>query len=400
MPETGSLRERITTSTRGSIAVERQQLVDQREGHAGAGRDVEPLQLKLHVGAVVAGFEQQVLFLEVEQGTRGDRDDELAVEGEWHRTHGGRGGVLVAQRAVPVARLQGPGYAPTASAAGDCGAQRRVGRSWRVRGQSADDQDLCALRDGEHRRSEGVQAVRHAVRARRRELEPARAARFDLAPAGARPSPAGVRTGAAAGASGSGDGTCGASATRGVRRQRRRCHRDGACLVGASRRRDPAPAVECGRCAGRVRSAVGQDCCIGRGRSAARPAGRPHRAAVRIVRRQTGAARSAGHGSPAAAVEEGCLDRRRCRAVASGGRRNRCDVDGCSRAACHSRTGGEPCHRRAHVGGCASCEHCQLTCRAFAGAACRYGAACPLRARLHRLRCRPRCSRRPRRRCP
>jgi len=48
------------------VGIERQQLAHQREGHAGRGRLVQALQLQLHVGAVVAGFEEPVLFLEVE----------------------------------------------------------------------------------------------------------------------------------------------------------------------------------------------------------------------------------------------------------------------------------------------------------------------------------------------
>ena len=85
MPDTGSLRDRITTSTavRSSL-VESQQLVDQRKGDARARRLVEALQLQLHVGAVVAGFEDPVLFFEVEQRARRDRDDELAFEGGGH----------------------------------------------------------------------------------------------------------------------------------------------------------------------------------------------------------------------------------------------------------------------------------------------------------------------------
>ena len=58
--------------------VERQQLVHQRKGHARPRRLVQTLQLQLHVGAVVAGLEEAVFFLEVEQRARRDRDDELA----------------------------------------------------------------------------------------------------------------------------------------------------------------------------------------------------------------------------------------------------------------------------------------------------------------------------------
>ncbi len=64
--------------------VEREQLVDQRERHPRARRTLEPLELELHVGAVVRGFEDPVLFFEVEQGARGDGDDQLAVERRGH----------------------------------------------------------------------------------------------------------------------------------------------------------------------------------------------------------------------------------------------------------------------------------------------------------------------------
>ncbi|MEZ5643284.1 MAG: hypothetical protein R3E70_14855 [Burkholderiaceae bacterium] len=54
------------------------------EGHAGRGRLVELVQLQLHVGARIAGLEQAVLFLEVEQRARGDGDDELVLQGGGH----------------------------------------------------------------------------------------------------------------------------------------------------------------------------------------------------------------------------------------------------------------------------------------------------------------------------
>jgi hypothetical protein len=46
----------------------------QRERDAGLGRAVDPLELQLHVGAVVVGLEVLVLLLEVEQ-----RRDEIAT---------------------------------------------------------------------------------------------------------------------------------------------------------------------------------------------------------------------------------------------------------------------------------------------------------------------------------
>jgi hypothetical protein len=54
---------------RGGI-VEREQLLDQRKRHARLRRHFQPVQLQLHVGAVVPGLEQAVLFLEVEQRPR------------------------------------------------------------------------------------------------------------------------------------------------------------------------------------------------------------------------------------------------------------------------------------------------------------------------------------------
>jgi hypothetical protein len=54
--------------------------VHQREGHAGACGLVDALQLQLHVGAVVGAFEDAVLFLEVKEGPRRDRDDQLALK--------------------------------------------------------------------------------------------------------------------------------------------------------------------------------------------------------------------------------------------------------------------------------------------------------------------------------
>jgi hypothetical protein len=60
MPETGSLRDRITTSTRCARVVEALQLLHQRKRHAGRGWLLQPLKLQLHVGAVVALLEDAV----------------------------------------------------------------------------------------------------------------------------------------------------------------------------------------------------------------------------------------------------------------------------------------------------------------------------------------------------
>ena len=86
MPETGSLRDRITTSTRCAVAsLKARSFLHQRERDAGLGGRVDALELQPHVGAVVVGLEVLVLFLEVEQRPRGDRDDELTGERSSHR---------------------------------------------------------------------------------------------------------------------------------------------------------------------------------------------------------------------------------------------------------------------------------------------------------------------------
>ena len=81
MPETGSLRDRMTTSTRCAVGVvEGEQLLTSENATPGLAACVEPLELQLHVGAVVVGLEVLVLLLEVEQRARRDRDDELTVQ--------------------------------------------------------------------------------------------------------------------------------------------------------------------------------------------------------------------------------------------------------------------------------------------------------------------------------
>ena len=60
--------------------VKGQQLFHQRKRHAGFGRCVEPGELQLHVGAVVALLEHLVLFFKVEQGAAGNRHHQFAVQ--------------------------------------------------------------------------------------------------------------------------------------------------------------------------------------------------------------------------------------------------------------------------------------------------------------------------------
>jgi hypothetical protein len=50
------------------------------ENATPGGRLLQPFELQLHVGPVVALLEQLVFFLEVEQRARGDRDDQLAFQ--------------------------------------------------------------------------------------------------------------------------------------------------------------------------------------------------------------------------------------------------------------------------------------------------------------------------------
>jgi hypothetical protein len=50
--------------------IERPQFLHQRERYAGFGRKLQALQLQLHVGAVIGGLKDAVLFFEIEQGTR------------------------------------------------------------------------------------------------------------------------------------------------------------------------------------------------------------------------------------------------------------------------------------------------------------------------------------------
>ena len=93
-PVSAVLRESRITSTRGRAGgadVEREQLPHQRKGDARR----EDLVLALALVAVVRLdallLEHAVRLLQVEQRTGGDRDYELAVEGDGHRG-GGSGG--------------------------------------------------------------------------------------------------------------------------------------------------------------------------------------------------------------------------------------------------------------------------------------------------------------------
>jgi hypothetical protein len=67
------------------VRIEAEQLLDERHGHAAGGRHVQPLELQVHVGTVVACLEQAVLLLEVEQRARRYRNDQLVLQGDGHR---------------------------------------------------------------------------------------------------------------------------------------------------------------------------------------------------------------------------------------------------------------------------------------------------------------------------
>ena len=71
-------------------------LLTSEKATPGARRHVQPLQLQLHVGAVVAALEEAVFFFEVEQRARRDGDDQLAFE------RGGHGGFGCGATSAPV----------------------------------------------------------------------------------------------------------------------------------------------------------------------------------------------------------------------------------------------------------------------------------------------------------
>jgi hypothetical protein len=68
----------------GLRIVEGQQLVHQRKRHTGRRWLLQPVQLQLHVGPVVPGLEQPVLFLEVEQRPRRNRHHQLPIQRHRH----------------------------------------------------------------------------------------------------------------------------------------------------------------------------------------------------------------------------------------------------------------------------------------------------------------------------
>jgi hypothetical protein len=81
MPETGSLRDRITTSTRACwSSLKASSFLTSENATPGRAGCVHALQLQLHVGAVVTVFEDAVLFFKVEQRARRDGHDKLAVQ--------------------------------------------------------------------------------------------------------------------------------------------------------------------------------------------------------------------------------------------------------------------------------------------------------------------------------
>ena len=76
------------TAAREDTAFQRHAMV---VGRAEGTHAVQQLQLARHVGAVVTGLEQAILFLEVEEGTGGNGDDELdGRRGHGMRRSGGR----------------------------------------------------------------------------------------------------------------------------------------------------------------------------------------------------------------------------------------------------------------------------------------------------------------------
>ena len=65
--------------------IEREQLLHQGKGDAVLRRHVEAGELQRDVFALAATLEDEVLLLEIEQRPRGDRDNQLAIEGHGHQ---------------------------------------------------------------------------------------------------------------------------------------------------------------------------------------------------------------------------------------------------------------------------------------------------------------------------
>ena len=71
----------MTTSTRCAVgSLKARSFCTSENATPGLAARVDALELQRHVGAVVVGLEVLVLFLEVEQRARGNRDDELTGE--------------------------------------------------------------------------------------------------------------------------------------------------------------------------------------------------------------------------------------------------------------------------------------------------------------------------------
>ena len=80
-PDTGSLRDRMTTSTRlMPSALKPRSFFTSRNAMPGLASSERRASWSSMYGAVVARIEERVLLLEVEQRARADRDDELLAE--------------------------------------------------------------------------------------------------------------------------------------------------------------------------------------------------------------------------------------------------------------------------------------------------------------------------------
>jgi hypothetical protein len=66
------------------LAIEGQQFLHQRKSHTSPRWVVHTLQLQLHVGVVVAGFKNAVLFFKVKECARRNRHHQLAVKRHRH----------------------------------------------------------------------------------------------------------------------------------------------------------------------------------------------------------------------------------------------------------------------------------------------------------------------------